>query len=743
MTRSIRSHVATGLACLLPCAAAGADEFDLDLLLATPLEELIERNVSLASGVDEPMIDAPAAMVVIDAQEIHRRGYTGLHELLLDLPGFDVSITNGTIYLTAYQRGYRTPQTQRTLLMVDGRVDNHLWSHAAQISRQYPLSNVERVEVLYGPASAVYGPNAFQGIINIQTRDGSGMAEGQSATRIDLQAGSFATGAVDASTRGRAGDVTWAATARVFRSDEPDLSSDWGYSGNELYGSPALWGPLLDGNSSIRGLGSYADPTDDMALQATLGLRGLRAGVSHWRTREGYGVYYPADRAQNNTLWTNVSQQWYAEYEGQLSPRVQGTTQLTYRRSLVGGDWAEANPAGADSSWISLTGWNSDSDSWALRQQVEVDVREGLQVLAGVKLERKDLTRAYDIPGYWDAFSSVSLGGDGPYGFGAGIGHSRDSTYALPPQPAARMPVLNRQLTDDVGGFAQVTSVHGRTRLNVGVRYDHNSVYGGTVNPRISAIYRFTERGAVKALYGEAFQEPPPIQLWGGWQGRLANPDLDPEKVRTVELIAIYQTGRVFLDGSLFRSTYDHVLKEEAENAGERTITGLELRPRFTLPNPISSSGDINGHLYYTLTRARSSIRYDSVNDRWVDGDADLGDIAPSKIRAGLHTPLRSRAGLYVGIRHDSAKDLYLRNPLRWRGEQLEGHTVVDAAVNVRLAAATVKLRVTNLFDADVLHSGVEAASSGDDFSQRSLGWMNSLVPQAGRALQVTVRVDY
>ena len=625
------------LLCALCAPGFSQDLPDLDALLATPLAELMQMDVYLASGVDEPLIDAPAAMVIIDAGEIRRRGYTGLHELLVDLPGFDVSVTNGTLYLTAYQRGYRTPQTQRTLLMVDGRVDNHLWTQAAGISRQYPLSNVDRVEVLYGPASAVYGPNAFQGIINIKTKTGHDLEPGETSTRIDAQIGSYATRTVDATTRGRINDLTYTATARVFRSDEADLSDRWGFNSNALYGNRELWGPILDFENDGHQLGTYHDPTDDIDVQGSMSYGGLRAGSSYWRTREGYGTYYPADRAQNNTFWVNTSRQWYVEYEAALAEGIHGQSSFVYRRSTIGGEWAEAFPDGPAASWISLTSFNSDSDSWAFRQQARVDVNDDLQILTGVKFERKDLTQAYDIPGYWDAFSSVSLADEGPHGLGAGIGYSSDSTYTLPPAPAANMPPINRALTDDLGGFLQATSVHGPYRLNIGVRYDHNSIYGGTINPRISAIYRFAEQGAIKALYGQAFQEPAPIQLYGGWQGRLANPDLDPEKVQTVELIAMYQTGRVFLDGSVFFSAYDHVLKEEAENAGERTVFGVELRPRFTLPNPLPRSADLSGYASYAFTQARSSIRYDADAGSWIDDDADLGDIAPSKLQLGVN----------------------------------------------------------------------------------------------------------
>jgi len=218
-----------------------AQEFEE--LFKMSIEELINAKVTLASGVEESLVDAPAAIVVITDEDIKQRGYTSLSDVLMDLPGFDISVPNGSWYLVANQRGYRTPMTSRTLLMIDGKVDNNLWSNVAQISRQYPLTNVRRVEVLYGPASAVYGPNAFLGIINVITEDGKGLNSGDHSTTTSFQGGSFDTKSVDASTRGRIGDVSYALSGRFFRSDEPDLSHRWGFLSNEMYSNKDIWGP--------------------------------------------------------------------------------------------------------------------------------------------------------------------------------------------------------------------------------------------------------------------------------------------------------------------------------------------------------------------------------------------------------------------------------------------------------------------------------------------------------------------
>ena len=120
----LRSKGAIGLLSLLlayPTNLKAAENNDSSVdLLDLSLKDLLEVTVSSASGFDESLRDAPAAMVIISSKDIERRGYTSLDEVLLELPGFDLANTNGNGNITAYQRGYRTPMTQRTLLMIDG-----------------------------------------------------------------------------------------------------------------------------------------------------------------------------------------------------------------------------------------------------------------------------------------------------------------------------------------------------------------------------------------------------------------------------------------------------------------------------------------------------------------------------------------------------------------------------------------------------------------------------------------------
>ncbi len=702
--------------------------------------------VHLASGTGETLLEAPATMVVITAEEIRQRGYTDLAEILTDLPGFDVVIANGTVYSGPYQRGGH--RALLNLLMIDQKVDNVLWANHPMASRQYPLTNLARIEILYGPAAAIYGPNAFLGVINLVTANGKSLVDGEQKVTAQAQTGDYNTNAIDTAMRGKSGDWSYSMSAKVYRSDEPDLSDKWGFLSNDFYSSPTIWGPLLEIETNGRKFGEYYDPSDDYGVIGDVTYKGLKMGVINWHTKEGYGAYYAADRAQNNATWQFISRQFYVENEAKIGTKAKSQSRLLYRVSNIKGDWAEAIPiplAGYENySLISYTNWQSLNNSWLFTQNFEMEASKDITLSAGLKFERKEMTKNYDVPGYWDAYSSSTWSDDlGPHGFGGGIGLSFDSLYVRPPMPASEMPPDNLVLTEDRGGYVQAIMVKKPFRFHLGVRYDDNSVYGSTINPRLSAIYQFTKNGSVKLVYGEAFQEPSPSNLWGGWNGRAASPDLKPEEVQNLEGILIYRTGRLLHHLSVYSSRYFNVINEAAVNQGVRKAFGVEYRTEWSFTNPIPNSAKMSGYFNYTFTNNRYTHHYNHDSAEWEKGETDLGDIAPHKFNIGLNAPVGKHLNVNLRGNYISERKLYTRNPLRAEGKTIDPYFVVNGYVSYTLGPATLGLKVTNLFDTEYFHPGAGSADSGDDFTQRSKGFNNSLLPQPGRAFLVTFAMNF
>ncbi|RMF71604.1 MAG: TonB-dependent receptor [Acidobacteria bacterium] len=199
-----------------PCAADGARD-----LRGLSIEELLEIEVTSASRHAEPWGETPAAVDVITADEIERSGATSLPELLRLAAGVQVARIDGSQWAIS-ARGFNSLYANKLLVMIDGRsVYNDLFSGVYWDSRELPLADIERIEIIRGPGGAVWGANAVNGVINVITRNAR-----------DTQGGYV---------RATAGDTTpaWLTTAR------------WG--GELARGAYRVWGRGLD-RGEVRGL---------------------------------------------------------------------------------------------------------------------------------------------------------------------------------------------------------------------------------------------------------------------------------------------------------------------------------------------------------------------------------------------------------------------------------------------------------------------------------------------------------
>jgi outer membrane receptor for ferrienterochelin and colicins len=323
-------------------------------LVTTIRRELARQGVSSVSKMTESVPEAPATVIVVTGEQIRQRGYQDLEAVLHDLPGFDISRINGQSYSNVYQRGYRSNATNRTLFLVDGVEQNDLHSNIAYISRQYPLSNIDRIEVVYGPASTMYGANAFLGVINVLTLDPDDMlTEGKAiAGDVRLGGGSWNSKSFDGTVSGRFRRASYSLTGRLFRSDEWDLSgfNEWGYAYDA--GRYDKWryfnsyprlsdGKEVDAESEAMRLDrlalqwlngaalGYSDLTDDWMISGKLKINDFLFGLQMWQTREGAAsasTQWAEPGARNGNIWSPRQNSFYARYSTALS----GNLRLSY-----------------------------------------------------------------------------------------------------------------------------------------------------------------------------------------------------------------------------------------------------------------------------------------------------------------------------------------------------------------------------------------------------------------------------
>jgi len=141
--------------------------FDLTSL---SLEELSTLEVTSVSKAPEKYLKAPAAIYVITQDDIHRSGVTSIPEALRMAPGVNVERINSNQWSIGV-RGFGDRLARSVLVLIDGRaVYSPLFAGTYWELQDYPLDDIDRIEVIRGPGGALWGANAFNGVINIITK---------------------------------------------------------------------------------------------------------------------------------------------------------------------------------------------------------------------------------------------------------------------------------------------------------------------------------------------------------------------------------------------------------------------------------------------------------------------------------------------------------------------------------------------------------------------------------------------
>ncbi|WP_175402849.1 TonB-dependent receptor plug domain-containing protein [Mangrovivirga cuniculi] len=180
-------------------SAQDTEEGDRDLFDMS-LEELMEVEIYSASKKAESSFDAPLSSTVITGEEIIASGATTIEEALRLVPGMIVREESNGNYDVHVRGNESLPpgnftfftENSLTLVMIDGRrVYNYINGGTFWEALPIGLADVERIEVVRGPSSPLYGPNAVSGVINIITKQG--FSNSESSVTANVQGGNKGT----------------------------------------------------------------------------------------------------------------------------------------------------------------------------------------------------------------------------------------------------------------------------------------------------------------------------------------------------------------------------------------------------------------------------------------------------------------------------------------------------------------------------------------------------------------------
>jgi outer membrane receptor for ferrienterochelin and colicin len=574
------------------------------------IEVIYQRQLlraSLISSVSKKAENiklAPATIQLITDEDIKLRGYQDIESIMYDIPGFHVSRDFGITFSTLYQRGYRSAtMTERTLFLVDGVDSNELWTNSAFITKQLPITRVKRVEIIYGPASTIYGANAFVGVVNIVTK---GEDDYFPADRQELE-GKRKNLAVEAvmgysSLNTRYADVTiaqrgkkntyFSLTSRIYKSDGLDLSTDSNWDGMLNYSSNTYLTNFTLNKPTKETIANFtkADPTrkyftlaadsskitptslalstaaqlDEKGYKQTYNgvdpskfsnpinnfyvagrarLADFNVGFEFWNKNEGaVGTYIDRNASPNAALTNWQVRQYYVfiKYQKRLSEKLSFDNFTYYRGTDFGDNSRVTNYRSYGNKALPFFNLVSSNGTQFGTFATTYYGQIATQFKSEFKLQ-------YQIADNLDLNSGFEFRTNAMQGDYVKGNKFPAIQYGLVTN-GSTLPGGNNFNAYTASAYSQLSYTNLAKHVNVSLayRWDYNVIpkeqagFGNILNPRFALVY-YPGKFIFKTYYSEAFMDASAFNKFAISASRLVNnPGLKPEKVNNFEFSAQY-----------------------------------------------------------------------------------------------------------------------------------------------------------------------------------------------------------
>ena len=545
-----------------PLVVANEGNANLESSSVSAPQPPMEIMVVTASGFERKLVDAPASVTVVTREELQNKPYAGLADALRDIEGIDVGSgqdKNGNISIT--MRGL---PASYTLILVDGRRQSDVGNIGpnnfgnSQFMYMPPLEAIERIEVVRGPMSTLYGADAIGGVVNIITRKSldswhgsvtlGGSWQEDSQYGNDGKADLYLTGPLLA-------NLNIAAYGSFFNRG----SSEPGYETSL---------PLPDG-TTWQDSGSFADRKIVAAKNHSAGLQlGWQPNDVQYVTL-GYDnarQRYNNTQGQVGTLDAPASL-WRAS-NGQVQPRVGYTPYQRVERK----QWVLAHQFELAAGILRSDITRSRSANLGRSLPLTLAERAALQQLWDSAVAEQNTPRPQLTEAIAAQLSSTFLPRpertleidntivnsrfEGAYGNHAFIvggqwfhADMEDGVFAMSGEGVAVQPV---QAHKQWALFAEDNwDVRPDIIFTYGLRYDHHSVFGSQTSPRVYLNWRTNSDFTIKGGISTGYKAPEPNQLFPGIVGfggqgvspMVGSPHLQPETSINYEIAAYYHNG--------------------------------------------------------------------------------------------------------------------------------------------------------------------------------------------------------
>ncbi len=592
-----------------------------------------DNLVTSASSTRELSSEAPASIYVVTNEQMQRRGYRFLLDLLNDIP--EIEIQKNSIVEFKNQVSFRgISGNEKFLIMMDGIRLTPSTGDFYTLGENFSLVNAKQVEVILGPASALYGVDAFSGIINIISKNG------EQLQNVDLQVdfGNYNSFNSSIIAGNKQSNFSWMVSGQYFSTDEAnyaDLYKDdfrWYHEKYVPLGEVTFTDGISRAINVDRAKTKFEMPTRAYFLNGKVNFGNFEVGgVLHGEKHSAslsvdpeFTIYSSDAFLSSNfqgfyakhsfrpsksrwSLFSQVSSNYYT-----LSPKSRFVNKFTsYKRGFK----------------------YQFSKSVKFEERFRYDISPRAQFILGLSYENLSaLPKTADLSKKYDR----NLPADNQnltYPGSRTISSQGDTTYIW-----QNFYELNYQ---NYGSLIQwMYNPNEHINITVGGRFDYNTRYGGTFNPRIGIVYKPKKQLNIKLLYGQSFLAPSPWKAYshfGTFQKQLdpdnnevlssnffhvPNPELKPEKLNAYEVSTSYylNDNLVFAVNGYYNIITDLInfqavsgegsfqgipvaTIEQAKNEGKANVYGGSITARYI--RTYSSILKFDGYFNYSFNNGK------------------------------------------------------------------------------------------------------------------------------------------
>ena len=475
----------SGLAASADSAAAAGGTNDLTQLSLQELMAVKIEQVSTPSRFTQKAAEAPSSVSVITSEEIQVYGYRTLADILKGVRGLYVSNDRSYSYLGI--RGFSRPSdyNSRVLLLVDGHRMNDALFGSGFIGNEFVLDAdlIDRVEIVRGPSSSLYGSSAFFGVINVMTKRAADIQPAEVSAEIGEEE----------TYKGRlsiAGTLTNSGLQYVLSGSYYDSQ-----------GNRNLYFPEFDSPANNHGVAHNLDREHAWNLYGSL----------TWNDFTFSAAYVARDKHIPTASWQSLFNDPLYNTEDD-----HGYLDLKWQKSLDENNDVMARVYGDDYRYTALYP-NTPAIAGNDGSSRDDDVAETLG--AEVQWVRRWHEHVFTLGG--EVLDNL---------------RQDQAYYDVYP----RVVYLNdRHASLDAAFYGQADiAVRTNLHLSAGLRYDYYEDFGGTANPRLALIYSPRDRTTLKLMYGTAFRAPNMFEMrYQTLPSNLANYHLEPETIQTYEVV--------------------------------------------------------------------------------------------------------------------------------------------------------------------------------------------------------------